>query len=311
MYTEPTINLKQENQNQGFTLIELTITMVLVAILMGVSAGFISTTMEAYTANTNRARLTDAAELALRRMARDLQAALPNSARVKAGAGSIMALEMVNVVEGVRYRAQGTTAGTYLDFNTADTDFDIIGKFQTASLGSHGYRLVIYNTGALIAGNFDSPVDGVNVYSTATSSGTIVPPTGTAVVTPASTVVTLSAGTNDHVNLSPGMQFAFQSPVQRMYVIDTPVTYLCSPAATNGSITRYSGYSIGPVQPASAAALAAATSVAQLTGNVTACSFTYTQGSTQRNAVITMSLTLTQSGESVTLMRQVNVDNIP
>jgi MSHA biogenesis protein MshO len=48
-----------------------------------------------------------------------------------------------------------------------------------------------------------------------------------------------------------------------------------------------------------------------LATNVTACSFTYTPGPLQHNGLVSLSLTITQAGESVTLQQQVNVDNVP
>lgn len=303
----------ETNKTAGFTMVELVITMVLIGIVLGVTAGFISNAMTAYNANARRAVLVNAADMALQRMARDIQAALPNSIRVKTS-GTTQAVEFVNVVDGARYFAQGA-AGTFLNFSSPTTSFQIAGKFQTSTIGATGYRLVVYNTGAISGGSYDSPVAGMNVYNSATYPGPgTPPPVGTNVITPLSTTVTFTSGTPyDTVTLSTGMQFAFPSPQQRLYVIDTPVTYLCSPAAVGGLVTRYSGYTIQSTQPINSgvAPLSTATSQAPLTNNVTACTFTYTPGSLQRNGILTMSLSISQSGETITLLRQVSVDNGP
>jgi MSHA biogenesis protein MshO len=48
-----------------------------------------------------------------------------------------------------------------------------------------------------------------------------------------------------------------------------------------------------------------------MSDNLTACTFTYTPGTAQRAALISLSLTLTKDGESITLLQQVHVDNVP
>jgi len=292
----------------GFTLIELVITMVLISILFSVVALFIVTPVRSYTDTLRRLDLVDSAELSLRRIRRDIHSAIPNSIRVKTSDGK-QYIEMVNTVEGVRYRAQGSV-GSALDFNSIDTDFDIWGNFLFADLSNTRYRLIIYNTGAVNAGNFDSPIAGVNVYSTVTAPiGSVVPPAGTSVITPAGRTITLSNPSNllGHVNISGGgWQFAFASPQQRLFISDGPVTYVCDPVA--GTIFRYSGYTITNIQPTS---FANDVQKAQLTNQVSACTFNYQQGAYNRNALVLMQITLTNRGESVTLMHQVGVTNIP
>jgi MSHA biogenesis protein MshO len=44
---------------------------------------------------------------------------------------------------------------------------------------------------------------------------------------------------------------------------------------------------------------------------LTACSFTYTTGPTQRDALVTIALSLTDTGETVSLVNQVHVSNVP
>lgn len=298
----------KRSENQGFTLIELVLTMTLMTILFSVVAIFMSAPIRSYTDTVRRIALTDAAESALQRMRRDIQRAVPNSIRVKSS-GAIQALEMVNVVEGKRYRAQGP-ANSALDFNTADTDFDVWGNFQYASLTNSSYRIIIYNTGAINGGSFDSPVAGQNIYTTATApASSVVPPPGTHVITPPGRAITLTnpTATSGHVNIGGGgWQFAFTSPGQRLYLSDGPVSYLCDPTA--GTLTRYSGYTISDVQPTS---FSGGTSSALVTNSVAGCTFTYVQGAPNRNDLAILRITLTQSGESITLIHQVSVSNVP
>jgi MSHA biogenesis protein MshO len=77
-------------------------------------------------------------------------------------------------------------------------------------------------------------------------------------------------------------------------------------------LTRYSGYAIESSQPTSAATLSAAGAAAALVAaNVGGCQFTYSSGTAQRNALATLTLQITLSGESVQLLNEVQVVNAP
>lgn len=294
--------------NQGFTLVEMVIVIVLTGIIFSVVGVFISGPLEAYGKAASRAALVDSADLAMRRMERDIKNALPNSLRVKT-VGTV-AVEMMNIVEGIRYRASGPGAATdILSFTQAVTEFSTLGQFQVAQLGSQNYRLAIYNIGAYGAST-DSPTPGVNVYSLSNAIGPI-PPSGTHVITPAGISVTLSNPSSEgHVVLGAPHQFAFSSTRQRLYVVDSPITYLCDLNA--GTLTRYSNYSISESQPSHAgtAPLSSAQS-ALLAQNVSSCSFEYQPGTSQRHAIITLALTVSNGAERVRLLQQVSVNNAP
>jgi MSHA biogenesis protein MshO len=306
---------------QGVTLIELVITMALAAALTVVAGIFIARPITAYTSVTRRAELVDSADMALRRMARDIQNAVPNSLRVKIDPGNPqrIAIEMLNIVEGMRYRK--TPAGPFLDFTAPVTQFNVIGQFQFAlnntTCAANACRLVVYNTGANTGGTIpsDNPAAGANVYSTvpAPACAGCLPPPGSVTISPVATTVTLSnPSAEGQINTSAGIQFALPSFRQRIDIVDTPITYICNTAAGQQQITRYWGYTINSVQPTdpSASPLNAAQS-AQLTKNVSACSFSYAPGTAQRNGIMTMSLTLSKGGENINLMRQVSVSNAP
>ena len=298
-----------QTTNSGFTLIELVITIVLTAILFSTTGVFISQPIRALSDISKRSVLVDSAELALRRMERDISAAVPNSIRVS-NTGSISTLEILNVVEGMRYRSElPTTAADVLDFGQADTSFNVMGQFVNATLGSVGYRVVIYNTGAQGVSSSD-PTAGANVYATSTAPGPALP-VGTHVITPTTVTVTLSnPGTEGRVTLSPGFQFALQSPRQRLYIVDTPVSYVCD--SSTGVITRYANYDITSAQPTDGTALPLSAGTSALLANkISACSFTYQPGTSQRNGIATLDITLTDGTDSIRLLQQVSVSNAP
>ncbi|MCH7882461.1 MAG: hypothetical protein IIB69_13005 [Proteobacteria bacterium] len=74
-------------------------------------------------------------------------------------------------------------------------------------------------------------------------------------------------------------------------------------------MTRYSSYAYQTGQPTSAPLGDAGGLV--LT-QVDACSITYQAGTAQRGGLVTIEITLDDaSGESITLLHQVHVDNVP
>ena len=89
----------------GFTLIELVVTLVVTAIVVGFMSMFIAAPIRGFADQACRSRLVDAADTALRRMERDVRRALPNSIRTTSSAG-VVALELLSTVDGGRYRAQ-------------------------------------------------------------------------------------------------------------------------------------------------------------------------------------------------------------
>jgi MSHA biogenesis protein MshO len=279
---------------RGFTLIELVITIAVGSVVVAFMALFIVMPMNAYTAQTRRADLVDASDSALRFMARDIRSALPNSVRV-ATSGTITALELLATVDGARYQDNGPVSNPALalDFTQPDGAFATTVPFTQLTLpwSSSGHYLSIYNVG----------VPGADAYQMSN------------VITPAGTTITISAGAGANQNLvtmSPAFQFSYGSPEKRVYLVSGPVSYLCDTSA--GTLTRYSGYAISSTEPTSDAALVSAGATAALVAaRVGACSFTYNAGTAQRNALATLSLQITQSGESVQLLSEVQVVNAP
>jgi MSHA biogenesis protein MshO len=279
---------------RGFTLIELVITITVGSIVVAFMALFIVMPMNAYSTQTQQAALVDAADSALRFMARDLRSALPNSVRVSSG-GTVTALELLATADGARYQDGGPVSNPALalDFTAADGAFATTVPFTQLTLPwtSSSYYLSIYNVG----------VPGANAYQMAN------------VITPAGTTITIAAGATANQNLvtlSPAFQFAFGSPGKRVYLVSGPVSYLCDTAAA--TLTRYSGYTITGAQPANAAALSAAGATAALVAaNVASCQFTLTTGTAERNALATLTLQISRNGQSVQLLNEVQVVNAP
>lgn len=280
----------------GFTLIELIVVIVLSSIVISFMAMFIAGPVRAYTEQARRAELVDLAENSLRRIARDVHRALPNSVRVTSS-GSVVALEMLNTVDGVRYREQPPPddPDKQLDFAAADGAFNSVGTFTTISkpFSSTAHYLSVYNVG----------VPGADAYELAN----VITPPGTQIDIDADTV----AG-EDHVTLSPAFRFAYGSPARRIFLLDGPLSYLCDLGA--GTLTRYSGYSIAASQSdrdSAAELIAAGASNTLIADQISACNIAYAPGTSQRAGLVSLHLAVADSGETISLLHQIHVNNVP
>ena len=267
-------------RQRGFTLIEAIVVIVITGIIAGSISVFMIGPVKGYFDTARRAEMSDIADTALRRMARDIQAALPNSVRVS---GSTV-MEFVPMTAAGRYRSEKgvAVADDPLDFSAAsDGSFDVLGPIVTLASGD---SIVIFNMGQ----------SGADVYD-GTSRRAVAAPVG------AVSKVTFTPG---------GTQFPYASPGSRFQVVSTAVTYACDGV---GNLWRYSGYAIQNPQPTSIATLNSLAGVtkALIASNVTACSMIYTSGVLERNGLAYIKLAITEQGETVTLLHQVNVVNTP
>jgi len=91
----------------------------------------------------------------------------------------------------------------------------------------------------------------------------------------------------------------------RFQVVQTPVTYACDVA--NNKLVRWQGYAIADVQPT---ALPTGGTEALLANKVSNCSFIYDLVS-QMSGLVTMRLSISEQGESVSLYNAAHVNNLP
>jgi MSHA biogenesis protein MshO len=268
----------------GFTLIEMIMVIVITGIIAGIVAVFIRAPVQGYADSVRRAELTDAADVALRRITRDVHLALPNSLRVLVANQSF---EFISTKSGGRYRdaADGSTGGNFLSFtSSASTDFDVLGTMP--SMAANDY-VVIYNLGTAPANAYDCSATppGCNIARIASF--------------PSANTVRLAS------NVFAAQTPPLPSPSSRFQVVDKNeqvVRYTCD----GTSLTRATLCSLGTTGcTASSATLAGG-------GSTTAsCTIDYTSAATGRNGLLYISLTLTQGGESVSLFQQIHMDNTP
>jgi MSHA biogenesis protein MshO len=284
-----TFDMKKMRSNtgqQGFTLIEAIMVIVITGILGTMVAVFIRAPVDGYIDSVARAELTDAGDTALRRIGRDVRVALPNSLRTTSG-GSTACFELLPTVGGGRYRiAQSSVpSGDILDFSVADSSFDVLGSSNLPPSGGFAtpHHAVIYNLG----------IPGADAYTAADLNRAAI----------------AAASTAANITLTAANKFPLQSPGNRFHVIsDFSVIYSCS-----------AGTLIRSTRAITAAQLAACPAVGTvLVGNVDCAnsSFSYVPAVSQRNGLLTMTLVLTQPGsagtqETISLYQEVHVDNTP
>jgi MSHA biogenesis protein MshO len=283
-------------QDFGFTLVEMIIVIVITGIIGGIVAIFLKAPVQGYVDSARRAELTDIADTAMRRMARDVRTAVPNSVRVAACAGTCV--EFLPTKDGGRYRAQLRPDGTgdVLNFGVPDGRFDIVGS--PINFAANDY-IVVGSTQSSGKPPYDQTVTGVlRAY------------TGAA----------LAQQTVNFFNTA--LPVWAELPSQHFYVVDgaqQAVTYACvtadgsacaidPPINGNGTcrLMRYWGYNFTGAQvnpPAGGTS-------AILADHVSACAIVYDLPS-QRFGLLAVRLTLTSGGESVSLYNEIHVNNAP
>ncbi len=292
--------------SKGFTLIELIVVVVLLGVMAAGAGMLISKPIEAYSDQVRRQQLVDSAEMSLRKITADIRRALPNSIRIVNNQPASWALEMVNTVDGARYRDEPDSVGGVfnteaqtLNFSAPDNSFNLLGSFSVLNITTYPetlpLRAVVYNT------------NNATIYSQAaldTSPG-IISAVGLTVN---------SDGKEERVTLSTPHQFSFQSPGQRLFIVDGPLSYICDNAT--GRLSRYSGYAF-QISQASTDSVPELAALAGVVGGAVAtqvsqCNIDYQPGTAQRAGLITLEISITDAqGESVRLLQQVHVDNQP
>ena len=288
-------------RQRGFTLIELIVVIIITAIVAGMVTVFIRAPIQSYLDVSARAELADAADLASRRITRDVRLALPNSVRVKStSSGSF--LELLLTKTGGRYLSEddpNTIPGNVLAFDPLTPGnqdvFTIVGAapsgVQTIVPGDF---IVVNNLGD------QPPVDAYDCSGQCNRAQ---------VASISGTNVTLVK--NPFVEQTPSMP----SLSYRFQVVSTVVTYHCAPNANGtGTLTRYAGYVIKADQPVSTAALTGAPSAALMANQVAACAFFFDTLPNLQRGLVSVSLTLGAPGGNagqITLLQQAQVNNSP
>ena len=284
---------------RGFTLIEMIVVIVITGILAGIVAVFLRWPVQGYVDSSNRARMSDIADTALRRIGRDIHTAAPNSIRVPNPAGTNTLIEFLPTSGGGVYRTDntgsanlcgGTAFGDALSFDAVDTCFSVIGPDVT--LGN-GDAIIIGSTQA------DGSLPYLDVAN-ANSVRRMIPLAG--------------AGTGQRVLFSSTLklpQFA-ELPDHRFAIVPVAqqaVTYACLGLGVDangngtGTLSRFWAYGFGGNGVASP-------NNAVLADNVSNCQIVYNT-TNQRNGLVAIWLEIARNNENIRLYHEIHVNNTP
>jgi MSHA biogenesis protein MshO len=290
---------------RGFTLAEAIIVIAIIGVIAAVVATFIRNPIRSYVDSVARAELTDQADLALRRMARDIRLALPNSIHTIANETGI---EFILTKAGGRYLSvDDAVAGPVLDFdNQANKDFTVVGAMRTLSNEIvPGDYVVVNNQGVEGPSNAYLYVPGPS-YCSNCNIARVADVTRDA----QNEVKTIKLEDNPFGRQSTSMP----SPSQHFQLVSGPVTYACAPDA-NGTLTltRYWNYPFVPDR--NSPPTGQGVKSAPIASRLATCAdlFKYDNGA-QRIGLVILTLALKARNEaesSLRLVHQVHISNTP
>ncbi len=260
-----------KSAERGFTLVEL----IMVIALAGIVAVMITTVMsrplQGFADQSRRAELTDLAAGALNRMARDIRLAVPNSIVVPSG----NELRLLHIAAAGRYRA-----------NLPEPD---------------GPRMDPPACTQAEAGCEIEIISPLEPSSSTEKHWLIIYPTGPLTEKPQVSVISPKEFTWNNRVLKAGLQgfqFEYASPQHRFYLARETLIYRCEGEQLLRAISLNLDGS-GAAAPAVVVNL------------VSDCTFTYAPATNTRNGLVTLQLSLSKDGETITLLQQVHVDNAP
>ena len=180
-------------------------------------------------------------------------------------------IEILHTIDGGRYAADS------FDTSSTTSQFGLLKKLADTTktaVQTATHYVVVYNLGESRANayNFDNMSAIVSPY--------------------------LSDSTIDYN----AIQFPFNSPNHRFMIVDKAITFGCS----DGSLYLKQNYSITNNTPS-----IDTNSDNLLANKVTNCHFKYAAGTATRPGLVTMEIEITDSGETISLLHQVTVENQP
>lgn len=258
--------------NKGFTLIELVLVILVLAIVSTGITTFISYGVNIYQDTAGRDKQISDSRFVIERITREVRNALPNSVRVTANGACV---EFIPIL----------ASSSYVDIPVLP---DSASNTVTLVKGSEGAnvsdaKLVVY------------PLSITEVYvSGASTSGKVFDITSYGLVTDNVYDITL-----DNTVL-----FDEHSPTQRYFIIGDSVAY-CQ--GGDQTIKRYQGHVLTSAQFSPPAGIG----VVMAERQINVAPFSLLSATLQRNAIMQMDFTFRYADENLTLINEVHIANVP
>ena len=278
---------------QGFTLIESIITIIIIGIVSATVSLIIGNYLENYDATSRRTMMQTAAQLAVERISREVRHALPNSICIYNGAACVP-----STAQNKFYFLSIKDAGYYQENSgnypnaaakkplpvtpLSDNEFDIVSETDKANLNAiEGVDwIAVYN------------INNANIYAgkNARKINTL-------------TNMVPAAGENIiRVQLAGGpFSFPLHSPQRRFHIIN-PYSTLFFLQGTNLMWGKSADGFATPETPAESHLLLQ---------NVSNLSFSFSAGSLKRSGLLHIDLTVEDDGEKIHLIHEAHVYNVP
>ncbi len=285
----------------GFTLIELIIVIVLLGIIATVSSKFFSNTIIGYNDADLRIELSHIGRIAIEKVNRELRNAMPQSIRVNNNC-----LEFIPIVSSAHYQDQTLTYASpavaskplpVSGQSPASNQVDVFNLNFTAQAGVN-YYLVVYPIGPG-SGNGD-PYGASNPgpLFNYVSQSFVNPPTNTI----------------SRLTMNGSYLFPRQSPQRRLYIVSQPVSY----CITANLLERHSGYGFNALQasPPVGTIQRIAQDIQLLDGVTPVTPFVFTPGTLVRNAVVKLDFRIRQLDQLgnenwIRMNHEVQIRNVP
>jgi MSHA biogenesis protein MshO len=279
---------------RGFTLLEMVVAIAIAAVVIVFASMFIAAPIDAFEAQSDRNVLVQDAAAAWPRMQQDLRTALPNSIRRRRN-GSYEVVEMLTVAGVSRYTA--TLASPFAVAGTGGANGRVF--TNAAALNNDGNFYVSVNNRGVPTRDAYARTGSMTAVRPQLTFATDANGVGSVTVVPATAMNVLTAA---------------PSPRRRVYLVTEAVTYLCDERAGQGTLRRYSGYTIAAAQTARDAPneFGTATSNQLIARGLTSCSFAATAVDQDVPQTVSVRLTATRNGgETVTLLHSASAEYAP
>ena len=269
---------------RGFTLLELVIVIVLLGIMATGISSIIGLSTQTYVNVSNRDKLISSARFAVERLNREIRNALPNSVRVKNTVG-LNCIEFVPIIASTTY--------THIPLSTEPAS-NLLTVIPFQGKGASDYHCTASCSDVAVV----YPITINDIYTDITDG------VGKSFGINAVTKTSLTQWTLTLDNL---VNFTDQSPTERLYIVNSPVSY----CITGNSLYRYEYYPFtgnSYVAPAISPVL-----MANNMGNISSVNYPFNviNASLQRNAIVQIKLPFEQNDETIVFNNDIHLKNSP